>query len=152
MGATRSAATPHLHVHLWVRDPDDALTVEHLRPAVESFCRNTPDAHIEDHPVGTDESDAAVIDHDAARYDEVGDETLLDLFHDRGDEGFPMNTVTFVYILNQRPEWTIKRIYDDGSTFEEEREALEGAATAWASSRRWLDGNLARSPPTLTFK
>jgi hypothetical protein len=139
---TQTAATPHLHVYLWVHDPDDELTVEHCRPAVEAFCRNTPNAYLKDHPIETGASDAVVISHDPTGYDAVEDDTVLKLYHDIGDDAFQMNTAGFAYMLNQRPEWAIKRIAKGTATIDEERTMLEGAATAWASPKRWVGGSV----------
>lgn len=135
---TDSAATPHLHVYLWIRDPDDEVTVDHVRPAVDAFTENAVGADPQRHPVEAGVSDAAVVRHDPPRYDEIDDAQLAHIFEQRGGEGFKMNTAGFAYLLNQRPEWVLKRLVEDGADRDEEQVALEGAAIAWGSPKDWI--------------
>lgn len=148
VGTTDSAATPHLHVLLWIRDPDEEITVEHLRPAVESFVRNTTGAYPDDHPVSPGESDAAVTRHDPPRCDGIDDDQLLHIYHERGDEGFPINTAGFNYVMNQRPEWCMREVVenDDVGRGAVDYVDLDGAAIAWASPNDWIGTGGAFNP------
>lgn len=134
---TEGAATPHMHVYLWVRDPDDEVTVDHVRPAVEAFAENAVGADPSKHPVEAGESDAAVVRHNPPGCDEVDDDQLLYVHRQRDHKPFQLNTRGFAYLMNQRPAWVLKRIIEDGSNRDEERLALEGAAIAWASPKDW---------------
>lgn len=137
VSTTESAASPHLHVYIWVRDPDDDLSVDHVRPAVESFVRNTRGADEEHHRVTAGESDAAVVETTPRRAS-IGDEQALYVFRERGREPFERNTAGYTYLLNQRPEWALKRVHSGESAKEDEREQLQGAGIAWVSGNDWI--------------
>lgn len=135
---TESAATPHKHIYVWVRDPDDETTVDHFRPVVQKFVEDTPTARAEHHPIGEGESDAVVIQHEPEMCNDVSEDQISKIYHNRGEEGFKLNTRGLTYILTQRPEWALRRVYSEESTFEDEQITLEGAATAWTSSKKWI--------------
>lgn len=137
VSATESAATPHMHVYLWVRDSEDELSVDHLRPAVQSFVRNTRGASAEYHEVTAGESDAAVVETTPKRQD-ISEEQAIHVFHQRGDEGFKRNTAGMAYLMHQRPEWTLRRILRGKSSVTGERRSLQGAAFSWASAKAWI--------------
>ena len=84
---TESAATPHQHIYLWIRDPEDEVSVDHVCPAIDSHVRNTKGARSEDHPVEAGESDAAVVQHDPPRVD-ANDERDLYIYRQRGEKAF----------------------------------------------------------------
>lgn len=151
VSTTDSAATPHLHVYIWVEDPDDALSVEHCRPAVESYVENTTGAYPEHHRVQPEESDAAVIEHDPAHISyepsedrQIGAETDAERPHP--------NTRGMTYLLNQRPDWALRRVEEGQSTREEEQTQLEGAAIAWASPNKWVGSSTGFRLPQATAK
>ena len=142
IGTTDSAATPHMHVFVWVKDPDDDLSVDHVRPAVQSFVNNTPTARQKHHTVTEGESDAAVVHTDSPRHDDISDDQLLAAMKRREVTDSPMkyNTRGLPYLLNQRPPWVIKRI-SDGTVNPDDRQTrldLAGLATSWASSKDWI--------------
>jgi hypothetical protein len=137
---TDSAATPHQHIYLWVRDPEDEVSVDHVRPAIDSHVRNTKGARSEDHPVEAGESDAAVVQHDPQRID-PDDERDLYIYRQRGEKVFRQNTAGFAYVMNQRPHWVLKQVLDGESDVGVGDARLDGAAVAWASPNKWLSSS-----------
>jgi len=142
IGTTDSAATPHMHVYVWVRDPHNELSVDHVRPAVQSFVNNTPTARQKHHTVTEGKSDAAVVHTNTLRHDDISDEQLLAAMKRREVADSPMqyNTRGLLYLLNQRPAWVIKRL-TEGTVNPDDRQTrldLAGLATSWASSKNWI--------------
>jgi hypothetical protein len=131
VGTTDSANTPHLHVLVWIHDPDDEVTVDHFRPVVDKFVTDDNRAKPEHHMIEQGESDAAVIEHAPAVYDH-GEAAKDD------EDAVGPNTTGLAYLLNQRPEWCLKRLEDGETARHEERIALEGVATSWASPFDWI--------------
>jgi len=134
---TTSAATPHQHILLYVSDPDDALTVDHLRPAIESYVSNTTGATSKDHGVTAGESDAAVVQHDPDRVGYNASQ-VRHIQSEMDVETFKANTEGMAYLLTQRPAWTLRRLIDGQTTREEEQIALEGAAIERVSANDWI--------------
>jgi hypothetical protein len=140
VSTTDTAATPHLHVYLYVEDPDDELTVKHLRPAVESYVSNTIGAHPDDHRVSADESDAATVFHDPETISYEPSQ-VRQILREMDTDRFKPNTRGLAYLLSQRPDWALRRILTGQSSRDDEQTALEGAAIAWASPKKWLDSS-----------
>jgi hypothetical protein len=135
IGTTDSAATPHLHIYLWIKDPDDEITLGHVEPAVEAFVDHAPGARPEDHRVTPGESDAAVVEHDPPIL-HVDEDTALYISGESDLRSYQPNTAGFAYLPNQRPEWAVAPLcegFDEGEVPEDA--ALDGAAIAWASPK-----------------
>lgn len=49
-------ATPHLHIHLWIDDPDDEIGVDHFTPVVETFVEECRYATWSGHPVSDEKT------------------------------------------------------------------------------------------------
>ncbi|WP_167768381.1 hypothetical protein [Haloarcula amylovorans] len=137
---TDSAATPHMHVYCWIRDPDVEITCDHIRPAVQSFAENAVGADPEKHTVRAGVSDAGVVETDPPQLN-VDDEQVLNIYHHNDDRVFQPNTAGFAYLLHQRPDWVMRRLENDESTIDDEQTALAGAAIAWASSKKWYNSS-----------
>jgi len=137
---TESAATPHQHIYLWIRDPEDEVSVDHVCPAIDSHVRNTKGTRSEDHPVEAGESDAAVVQHDPPRVD-ANDERDLYIYRQRGEKAFRQNTAGFAYVMNQRPHWVLKQVLDGESDVGVGDVAVDGAAVAWASPNKWFSSS-----------
>jgi len=138
VGTTDSAATPHLHMLIWTQDTQDEITAEDFRSAIEKYVDKTPSVKQEHHPIEEGESDAVVVHHDPPVCDVVDDEQLLDVMDRRDAETVPLTTQGLHYVLNQRPDWALKRIENGESTIDEELIDLEGGAIAWASRNNWI--------------
>lgn len=134
---TESAATPHLHLYLWVRDAKDTITVDHVRPAVESFVRNAVGAKAKHHSVEQGESDAAVIRH-SPRPLSMNDTQRRRVARYRGEEDFKQNTRGLAYVMHQRPHWALRPLVDDSCRDTVDSVRLQGAAISWASPHRWF--------------
>jgi hypothetical protein len=143
VAGTDSAATPHLHLLVYVEDPDDELTTDPFEPAVDAFVNHCQFAHDEDHPIGDDtDSDAVVVHTDPTKYDEVDDEQLVEYFYENGEEGFELNTAALAYLLHQRPHWVLRHINADYESLPERTKLdLQTAAIAWASPTEWIQSS-----------
>jgi len=140
---TDSAATPHMHVYLWIQDPDDEITADHIAPAVETFVRNADSAREEHHPIDDNaDSGAAVIRHDPDLLDTdsmaKGEDQIIENYEQEGEKGLQLNTAGFAYLQHQRPDWVLKRLRSGETSIPDEQTALEGAAIAWASPNDWV--------------
>jgi hypothetical protein len=133
---TTSAATPHRHAAIYVDDPDDEVGIGVAESAVQSHVNNCKGAHPEDHPVEPDQSDAGMIFHDIPWAEQVPEETLLDLFHARGEQSFSLPSIPLYYMSIQQPHWALKNVYDGTSDINADSINVDGAAIAWALSWR----------------
>ena len=131
---TTSAATPHRHAVIYVDDPDDVIGIGVAESAVQSHVNNCEGAFPEDHPVEPGQSDAGMVFHEIPKADEVPEETLLDVFHARGEQSFSLPSVPLYYMSIQQPHWALKNVYDRTSDIHANSIHVEGAAIAWALS------------------
>jgi len=138
---TTSAATPHKHVLVYVDDPNDDVSIEIARSAVESHINNCTGANKDDHPVEKGESDAGIVLYDPPRASEVPDSTWLDVLDYNDGEAFPMNTVHMLYAANQRPHWVMENVYDASTDTHANSVLVDGAAIAWASQYDWFSSS-----------
>jgi len=136
---TDSAATPHEHVYLWIEDPDDQVTVDHLAPAIEKHVAKVANAYDDDHPVQADGNHGAVtIRHEPPLVDHVPDR--LSEIRTQSDvvDGsiVPVNTRGAQYLASQLPHLVLGDVYD--GTTEVQQTRIDGGAIAWASPYDWL--------------
>ncbi|WP_436935929.1 hypothetical protein [Halovenus marina] len=132
---TRSTGTPHEHIYLWVDDPENEFTVDHLKPALEkhlNYCDNAYRKHHRHRPDGTD--GAITVYHSPPL---IGDkpEKLMDILEDETPNR--PSTTGAQYLASQLAHLPVRDYY------ETEREnppktLFEGAALAWASPYNWL--------------
>lgn len=135
--ATRSAATPHLHLLVYVRDPDSEVGIEVAQSLVESHVGGATNAYESDHPVEAGDRDAGMVFHDPPTA-EMDDETALDVLRTRDGEGFPPSTPMLKYMATQRPHWVIEAVYDGESDTDADSVLVDGGAVAWAAPHDWL--------------
>jgi hypothetical protein len=133
---TTSAATPHRHAAIYVDDPDDEIDISVAESAVRSHLNNCEGAEPEDHPVEPDQSDAGMVFYDVPKAEQVPEETLIDVFHARGEQSFSLPSVPLYYVSIQQPHWALKNVYDGTSDIHADSIHVDGAAIAWALSWR----------------
>jgi len=135
--ATDSAATPHRHVLSYVEDPDDEITIEVQRSAVQSFVDNTQGAEHAFHPVQPGESDAGIVFHDPPLADQsIGSHPI-----EHHEIPFGIPSVPICYMANQLPHWAIKNVYDPTSDVHNDSPEVDGGAVAWASPNNWVSSS-----------
>jgi hypothetical protein len=138
---TRSAGTPHEHIYLWIDDPDDEVTTDHIGPALDKhlkYCMNAYEKHHRYRPDGTDgaitvQHSPDCIDSIPARICRILEESAT--YEINGE--LPNNTRGAQYLASQLAHLPLGDYYDPQQ--ETPSMALyEGAALAWASFRNWF--------------
>jgi len=136
--ATDSAATPHEHVFLWIDDPHDGVTVDHVAPALEKHVSKATNAHEGDHEYRDDGSTGAItVRHDPPLVDHVPDEGGAIIEESKASDGgsVPANTAGAQYIASQLPHLVLGDVYESGQDTSQAR--IDGGAVAWASPWKW---------------
>ena len=131
---TDSAATPHRHVVVYVDDPNNEVSIEIPRAAVNSFVNNTQGAESSFHSVESEQSDAGNIFYDPPLAEKANESRAYGI---HGDP-YRIPTVHLYYALNQRPHWALENVYDGTSDIHANSVDVQGAAVAWASPNNWL--------------
>lgn len=133
---TRSAGTPHEHIYLWVDDPDNAVTTDHVGPALDKHLKYCANAHPEHHRYRADGSGGAItVQHSPA---------LIEQSHDRvakrvvsGETPPRPNTGGAQYLASQLAHLPVGDFYAEDRP-DPPPALFEGAALAWASPRDWF--------------
>lgn len=131
---TDSAGTPHRHVLIYADDPDDGVSINVPRAAVDSFVNNTQGAEASDHPVEAGNSDAGMLFHDPPK----AEEALINRNYQEHGGPFWVPTVPLYYIANQLPHWCLKNVYDPTHPMNADSVQVDGGAIAFASTNNWL--------------
>lgn len=140
---TDSAATPHQHILLWVKDPAGELHGNMLQPAVDKHVASVATATHEDHGDG-----AITVQHSPDRVDHVPDEFTAIREQtrtvERGQYGpsVPKNTTVAQYVASQLPHLYLGHVL--GETHGEQdnlQTHLDGGAVAWASPYRTVSSS-----------
>lgn len=131
---TRSAGTPHEHIYLWVDDPENAVSTDHVTPALDKHLKYCVNAYQKHHRYRTDGTDGAItVNHNPPLVDEYPDKLSAIL---ETSSPHP-NTAGAQYLASQLAHLPL------GDYYAENRETppralFEGAALAWASPRDWF--------------
>lgn len=152
---TRDSATPHLHVLLWIDDPDREVTPDVVDTIVQKH-RNHPQVLSDSHAVVADTADAGTIQRDPqtvapdGRLDTNGGFRALAKVASqkraaeregrlnailRATEEYPGASKAAYYVAAQLPHWCIVNRAHTGHA---PWTALEAGATAWASPTNWV--------------
>lgn len=131
---TDSAATPHRHVLIYVKDSNNEVTVDMVRAAVESFKRNAKGAERASHAVTAGESDAGMLFHDPP----LAEQSMANRDYEVHGALSRITTVHLYYALNQRPHWALKNVYDGDEQTDSGSVDVQAAAIAWASNNHWI--------------
>ena len=138
---TRSAGTPHEHIYLWIDDPSDDITTDHIKPARDKHLKYCANAHEKHHQYRVDGTNGAVrlqhtpniVDHVPKEFFSIAensptyDETGRVLHNTRGAQ----------YLASQLAHLPVGDYYDPHR--EDPPQALfEGAAVAWISPWNWF--------------
>lgn len=131
---TRSAATPHYHVLVYVEDPDDDLSVSVARSAVDSYVRANKQAHKQHHEVTRGESDAGIVTHDIPHtWDKVPEESHRHVLQYRDHDPFVPTSSFLRYMMTQYPHWVLNHVWDGASDIHAHDPLVDGATISWAS-------------------
>ena len=138
---TRSAGTPHEHIYLWIDDPGNNVTTDHILPARDKhlkYCANACEKHHEYQADGT--NGAVRLQHSPDIIDHVPDEffSIAENSPTYEETGRVLhNTRGAQYLASQLAHLPVGDYYD--SQLDNPPEALfEGAALAWISPRNWF--------------
>ena len=133
-GVTRSSGTPHYHLLVYVDDPDDELSIDTARSAVDSYVRANDRAEKRHHEVEPDQSDAGIVTHTVPQaYDDIDDNDLAEVYYYRDEESFSLSSVFLTYMLSQYPSWVLEHIRSPEGRIDIHDPVVDGAAVLWAS-------------------
>jgi hypothetical protein len=131
---TRSAATPHLHVLVYVDDPHDELSISTARSAVDSFVRANDYAEKRYHQVTKGESDAGIVAHSVPRDDDrISDESYRRVYEHRDGDVFKRTSSFLLYMMTQYPHFVLSHIWNGDSDLHAHDPLVDGATVSWAS-------------------
>lgn len=131
---TRSAATPHYHVLVYVEDPDSDLSISVARSAVDSYVRANEQADKQHHEVMKGDSDAGIVTHDVPqKCDKVPDESHRKVMAYRNSAFPPVASAFLRYMMTQYPHWVLDHIWDGASDLHAHDPLVDGATISWAS-------------------
>ena len=133
---TRSAGTPHEHIYIWIEDPSDDVTTDHLKPGLEKHLKHCVNAYQKDHQYRTDGGDGAItIEHTPEIVTEIPDR--IHEVIDKTDGSIYWNTTGAQYLASQLAHLPLGDRYN-GDRDNPPDELFEGAALAWASPYNWF--------------
>jgi len=133
---TRSAGTPHEHIYLWIDDPDDDVTADHVAPALDKHLKHCTNAYEKHHRYRTDGTGEAItVQHDPDLRKQSHDGVAKQVM--RGNTPPCLNTAGAHYIASQLAHLPVGDYYAKGRP-DPPQALFEGAALAWASPRNWF--------------
>lgn len=131
---TRSAATPHLHVLVYVDDPDDELSISTARSAVNSYVKANDYADKQHHEVTKGESDAGIVTHSVPRDDDrIPDDSYKEVLEHRDGDSFKPTSSFLLYMMTQYPHWVLSHVWDGSSDLHAHDPLVDGATISFAS-------------------
>lgn len=133
---TTSAGTPHEHIYLWVDDPENSVTTDHIKPALEKHLKYCINAHEKHHQYRADGTGGAItVQHDPDLRKQSHRKVAKQVM--RGNTPPYPNTQGAQYLASQLVHLHVGDYYD--SHQDDPPQALfEGAALAWASPYNWF--------------
>ena len=133
---TRSAGTPHEHIYLWIDDPENDVTPNHLVSALGKHLKYCANAYQKHHPYRADGTDGAITVEHSPRIVESVPEKIHGILEETEGSARP-NTAGAQYLASQLAHLPLADYYD-GQRENPPDPLLEGAALAWASPHRWF--------------
>jgi len=138
---TRSAGTPHEHIYLWIDDPEDAVTTDHIAPARDKHLKYCTNAYEKHHRYRADGTGGAItVQHDPDLIEFVPDEffSIAENSQTYAKTGKVLaNTAGAQYLASQLAHLPVGDYYQN--QWENPAQILfEGAALAWASPYNWF--------------
>lgn len=140
---TESAATPHEHWYLWIHDPEDEVTVEQIKPALDKHIKYVPAASYDNgqHPVDPEGQEGAItVKHQPPLVDQEPDkaEAIRDACEKMDNtDGRIRNTQGAQYLATQLAHNELGKAFGE---MEDEPlgTLLEGSAIASATPSQWF--------------
>lgn len=114
---TKSVGTPHEHIYIWIDDPDNEITTDHIKPALDKHLKRCANAYEKHHRVTAEGTKGPITHHH-------NPETK--------DDG---QTVGAGYVARQLAHLPFADVLDECYPPDAK---LEGAALAWASPFDWF--------------
>lgn len=133
---TRSAGTPHEHIYLWIDDPGDIVTTDHIVPALNKHLKHCNNAYQEHHQYCTDGTEGAItVQHNPNLRKESHHRVAKQVVS--GNTPPRSNTLGAQYLASQLAHLPV------GDYYNQEKETppqalFEGAALSWASPYNWF--------------
>ena len=138
---TRSAGTPHEHIYMWIDDPGNTITTDHIAPALDKHLKYCANAYAKHHQYRADGTDGAITVYwDPPLVDHVPDEffSISEHSQTRAKTGTVLrNTQGAQYVASQLTHLILPDYYADDEENPPKAKA-EGAALAWASPYNWF--------------
>jgi hypothetical protein len=133
---TRSAGTPHEHIYLWIDDPGNDVTTDHIISARDKHLKYCTNAYEKHHQYRADGGNKAItIQHDPNLRKQPHDSVATQVI--RGNTPPHPNTLGAQYLASQLAHLPLGDYY--AKNRQDPPQALfEGAALAWASPYDWL--------------
>jgi len=133
---TRIRGTPREYIYLWIDDPDDEVSVDHLSPALEKHLDGCENARREDHKYQQDGSAGAItIEHSPALVSDPP-KKFFQIQKESETSGQP-NTTGASFVAQQLVHLPVGD-YANSQHKNPPDTLLEGAALAWASPNKWF--------------
>ena len=133
---TRITGTPREYIYLWIEDPNNEVSVEHLVPALEKHVENCGNAYEENHVYDEDGSAGAItIEHSPPVVSDPPDK-FFDI-QEVSDVASRPNTRGAQFVATRLIHLPVGDYYNSQRKNPPET-LLEGAALAWASPNRWF--------------
>lgn len=133
---TRITGTPREYIYLWIDDPNNELSVDHLSPALELYLDNCKNAYTEDYPFRQDGGAGAItVRHTPPLVDGPPDQ-----FFDIAEESeFPSyaNTTGAKFVAQRLAHLPIGD-YTKSNRDDPPDAALDGGVYAWMSPYNWF--------------
>lgn len=138
---TESAATPHEHWYIWIQDPQDEVTVEQIKPALDKHLKYVPGADEETHEVDSEGREGAItVRHQPPLVDEEPDkaEAIRAACEETyGADERILNTQGAQYLATQLAHLELGKAF--GEMADESLDTLiEGSAIASATPSQWF--------------
>jgi len=133
---TRSAATPHEHIYLWIEDPENSVTTENIHPALEKHLDGCANAYERHHRHRTDGSHGAItVQHSPDLCEQRNDKVAKRVAS--GDTPARATTRGAQYVASQLAHFPANNYFDPTKPDPPDT-LLEGAALAWATPHKWF--------------
>jgi hypothetical protein len=133
--ATRTAATPHEHIYLWIDDSAGDVTPEMLTPALERHTDRCANAYENDHPIRADGKGGAITVYQDPPLIKHKPEKLAEILE--GDTPNRPNTRGAHYLATQLSHLPAANLCNSNEP-EPTNAELDGGVVAWLSPHQWF--------------
>jgi len=134
---TESAGTPHEHIYLWIDDPHNIVTADHIVSARDKHIKHCANASKKDHRYRVDGAERTITVRQTPPLAKQGGHKGVAKQVIRDNTAPYANTAGAKYLASQLAHLPIADYYH-GEKQTPPQALFEGAALAWASTHDWL--------------